>query len=422
MKTFLFFYTCFFFAKPLIASTSYDLESYEVKLTPFFDKKELEVDLKITFQVTESNNKFIFPIEEVTIKSVDIESQKFNWIIKSKKMILSLKNQIKKGERLTVNILYTGKPKGIVFSNSVVFADYDSCKWLLCNDDSGDKFYADFYIKAPVGWKVIANGKEIEFKNGFYRWGAERSFPGYLFGFVIGKLEKEERQNLSKSFFIFGNNLSQNQLNKIFQKTFSATKFFKDKSGIDLPTNTYTQVILPGYIAQEKSTFSLLGLKYLDPMFSDPTEDWLIVHELAHQWWGNSIICANWDHFWLNEGLTTFMVASYKKHQWGESQYEREISLAKRRYQIAIDNNFDVPLTYSGTYPSLKIKRAIVYSKGFLFLEALKQYMGDVDFWAGIKEYSNEYKDKTVTSKNFQIKMQKMSDKKLEGIFNDWVY
>ena len=84
-------------------------------------------------------------------------------------------------------------------------------------------------------------------------------------------------------------------------------------------------------------------------MFQSPAEDWLIVHELAHQWWGNSIICKDWSHFWLNEGITSFMVAAYKEKRWGRSYYEHELKLARNRYQFAVDNNFDVPLSILGS-------------------------------------------------------------------------
>jgi aminopeptidase N len=49
----------------------------------------------------------------------------------------------------------------------------------------------------------------------------------------------------------------------------------------------------------------------------DPQSDWVIVHELAHQWWGNSVTSASWKDFWLNEGITTFMTAAWKEHRFG---------------------------------------------------------------------------------------------------------
>ncbi|HZG47318.1 MAG TPA: M1 family aminopeptidase, partial [Allosphingosinicella sp.] len=62
--------------------------------------------------------------------------------------------------------------------------------------------------------------------------------------------------------------------------------------------------------AQEAATYSLIGRGELERSAADPSSDWVIVHELAHQWWGNLVTAQTWQHFWLNEGITTFMTAA----------------------------------------------------------------------------------------------------------------
>lgn len=116
------------------------------------------------------------------------------------------------------------------------------------------------------------------------------------------------------------------------------------------------------------------------------------------------------------------MTAAYKQVQWGQATYDREMDLAKKRYQRAVDEKFDVPLTFSGTYPSLGIKRAIVYSKGALFLDALRKDVGEKAFWNGLKEYTIQNQLKSVESKDFQKALEKSAGKSLSKIFERWVY
>src|SRR6185436_12191835 len=110
------------------------------------------------------------------------------------------------------------------------------------------------------------------------------------------------------------------------------------------------------------------GTEEVAPILKDPHEDWAIAHELAHQWWGNSLTCADWSELWLNEGLTVFMVAAYKEARWGRADYERELALANKRWAAAKAQSFDVPLSWKGAYPSLKLKRAMAYAKSVVFL------------------------------------------------------
>src|SRR5262249_1087953 len=142
------------------------------------------------------------------------------------------------------------------------------------------------------------------------------------------------------------------------------------------------------------------------PILDDPHEDWVIAHELAHQWWGNAITCADWRELWLNEGLTVFMVAAYKEMRWGKPMYERELQLANKRWSTAKEQGFDVPLSWTGNYPSLKLKRAMAYAKAVVFLDVLRHDLGDDAFWRGIQAYTRDNWNGTVTARDFQSAME----------------
>ncbi|MBW3560537.1 MAG: hypothetical protein KY449_12390 [Proteobacteria bacterium] len=106
-----------------------------------------------------------------------------------------------------------------------------------------------------------------------------------------------------------------------------------------------------------------------------------MAHELAHQWWGNLVTCESWSEFWLNEGVTTYMVAAWKEHRWGRAAYDREMEIARRGRERAAAAGFDKPLSWPGDYPSLRVRRAVQYGKGALFMGALRGQLGDAVFW-----------------------------------------
>jgi aminopeptidase N len=143
---------------------------------------------------------------------------------------------------------------------------------------------------------------------------------------------------------------------------------------------------------------------------------------MAHQFWGNLITCADWPHFWLNEGLTVFMVAAYKEQRWGRPAYDRELELLRARYQLAVDAKFDVPLTFAGDYPSLQVKRQIVYSKGALFLARLRQVMGERGFWAALAKYTRRFSGRAVVTQDFQQIFAAETHEDLGRLFDAWAY
>ena len=185
-------------------------------------------------------------------------------------------------------------------------------------------------------------------------WRERRPYPSYLFGFALGPFTRTAQQHRPTRLETYAVALDAAARERMFADTGPMLDFFASKAGLPLPHDHYRQVVVDGDEAQEATSFSLLGRTHLDPLLDTPQEDWVIAHELAHQFWGNLVTCADWPHFWLNEGLTVFMVAAWKERRWGRPAYERELELARKRHAVAVAAGFDVPLTFSGRYPSLR--------------------------------------------------------------------
>src|SRR6202035_5746321 len=125
---------------------------------------------------------------------------------------------------------------------------------------------------------------------------------------------------------------------------------------------------------------SIIGKDYLDPKI-----DWVIVHELSHQWWGNLITCATWKDFWLNEAITSFMVAAWREKRYGRAVYDADLNANRKGLAGLREKGMrDYPLAYGGVYPSVRQRRAIQYSKGALFMDHLRSVLGEDAFWAGL--------------------------------------
>jgi aminopeptidase N len=199
-------------------------------------------------------------------------------------------------------------------------------------------------------------------------------------------------------------------------------RFFEQKAGMPYPDAAYTQVLAPGKVAQEMSGFTVIRDSYGEEVLADEKALWLLAHELAHQWWGNQVTCRDWNHFWLNEGMATFMTAAYKEHQFGQKEYLKDVEAFKASYLKVKQAGKDRSLVFPDWDSPSAEDRTLVYLKGAYVLHLLRKELSEKEFWQGIQLYTRTYWGKSVTTADFQAIMEKVSRRNLSAFFEQWVY
>jgi aminopeptidase N len=340
-------------------------------------------------------------------------------------ILVSLPHTLARGQKATLRLRMTGTPaRGLNLSAGGLYTSYFACDWMVCLQDApGDK--ADFALDliVPAGWTVAAVGRALPTQalpDGLerHRWRSTRPYSAYLYAFAAGPFPIRSDGDLT---YIDATGTSAD-LPQAFALTPAIAAFLSDKAGMTLPDHRYIQVLVPGDEAQESASFSLIGQSPLDRDRVDPASAWVVAHEMAHQWWGNLVTCATWQDLWLDEGVTTFMVAAWQQHENGDAAYQAALDVARGRVERARAAGFDKPLAWGGTYPSLGIRRAIQYSKAALFLAQLREDIGDDAFWKGLRTFTRQHAGGTVTSRDFQSAMEAASGRDLTPLFKTWVY
>jgi hypothetical protein len=150
--------------------------------------------------------------------------------------------------------------------------------------------------------------------------------------------------------------------------------------------------------------------------FGDPAgNDFVVVHELAHQWYGDSLAVDTWQHIWLNEGFAT-----YAEWLWSEEQgFESTAEIFDAWVGIPEDDFFwELPIGDPGPDSMFAFE---VYVRGALTLEALRQAVGDHDFFAILEGWATTQAGGTVTTREFIDLAESISKEELDPLFEDWL-
>jgi aminopeptidase N len=325
----------------------------------------------------------------------------------------------------TLRVAYHGTPaRGLTFAGDSVYTTYWACDWMFCAQDRpGDKATLRLSLSLPRGMTSIGSGRFRRASLGpreRHVWTEARPYSAYVFGFAAGLLATATARAGPTRLLHLSAVSEPAELEAVFADTAGALAFFEERAGVAFPHATYAQLLVAGDEAQEGAAFSVLGAETMAPVL-DGEPDWAVPHELAHPWWGNLVTCASWTDLWLNEGVTVFMAAAWKERRWGRAAYDQELARARERVAVAAAAGFDVALDFAGPYPSLRVRRAIQYSKGALFLDHLRRELGETAFWTALRDYTRAHAGGTVTTADFRRAFERSTGRDLTSAFAGWV-
>ncbi len=408
----------------------FDVDRYQVALTPDYAAHAISGRTRIDLRVTSDGlGEIAFTPNRLALSEARLNGRPVRTAQRTDGLVFLPDTPLRRGQRVRLEVGYAGSAvRGLTFGAQSAYSNWFSCDWMICLiDRPGDKAAIELALTVPSGQTTLGPGALVSRRRGpngteTHVWRSNRPYSSFLYSFAAGPFASWESQAGGVTLRVLSETAPPERLGRLFAPTADMLRFFANRAGVPFPHHFYAQLHVAGSAAQESVSFSLIGEEEVAPILETPQEDWVIAHELAHQYWGNLITCADWTQFWLNEGLTTFMVAAWKEQRWGRAAYDREMEIARRRYARAVEAGLDVPLTYPGPYPSLGLRRAITYSRGALFLDALRTELGDAAFWQALRSYTRAHAGGVVTSRDFQRAFERSSGRDLSAIFNRWVY
>lgn len=316
--------------------------------------------------------------------------------------------------------------------------DEDARHWFPCQDKPHVKMTSELTVTVPRGFVALSNGELVEERRGRgsrnrYHFRLDRPHPSYLVTLVVGKfavLEGSapstdlERGDIALAYYVEQG--SRADAKRTFADTPRMLALIAELTGVPYPYSRYSQVVVSDFIfggMENTTATTLYEHVLLDRRATlDITSNDLIVHELAHQWFGNYVTCRDWSHAWLNEGFATFFEHLERERREGRDAYDFGLLSDMSSYLAEADGRYRRPIVCRDYEAPIDLFDRHLYEKGGLVLHLLRRDLGDRTFWQGVKLYLERHAYGIVETRDLERALEEASGRSLERFFDQWVY
>ena len=408
---------------PQLGNEGYDVQHYEIDLHFDPETQQLAGSTLIEAIATQSLGQFNLDFHGLEVESVSVEDLAANHERIDSELIITMAEPVLDGDSFSTLVSYSGVPEAIVDPGvpfgqlgwqeweegyfAAVSQPSGAMNWFPGNNHPLDKATYSFRITVPEGLTVVANGtlnqvSDNEDGTTTFVWQMQQPMASYLTLVAIGdfvEMRDDSGPVPLRNYFPKDTGAS---ITSGYGITQQMMVWLIDTVG-PYPFEEYGVVALPGFpTALETQSLSVFG--------SGAPDQALIMHELAHQWFGNSVSPASWQDIWLNEGFATYFIALFLEQSFGPQGIQMFLS--------------QVPpsLMAPGKVDTAQLLDPAVYFRGALTLHALRQDMGDDVFFDILKTYYARYAHSTVTTDDFIAVAEDVSGAELDEFFDAWLY
>ena len=373
----------------------------------------------------------------MTVNEIKSSGSHLNFIHEQNELWIKMNKILKKNDRIKLIIFYEGIPfEGLQigenkYGDRTFFSDNWPNKgrhWLATVDHPYDKATCEFIVTAPNHYQVISNGLKIEETNldGNQKkthW--KQSIPIATWLYVLGVAEfavqyVDEFDGKSIQTWVFKQDRDAGFYD-FAEPTKKALEFYSNNIGpysYEKLANIQSNSVSGGMEAASAILYSANSVK------GDRNTRWrnVVIHEIAHQWFGNSVTEYDWDDIWLSEGFATYFTLLFIEHQYGYDEFMKGLKLSKDKVDSFHKKNPNYTIIHDNLKNMNDVTSSQTYQKGSWVLHMLRGILGDEFFWQGIKNYYSKFKDLNATTEQFRIVMEEVSDVDLSVFFKQWLY
>ncbi|OKH21883.1 aminopeptidase [Hydrococcus rivularis NIES-593] len=309
--------------------------------------------------------------------------------------------------------------------------DEDSRFWFPCFDYPGQLATSEIRVRVPKQFLAISNGGLVGVEevgeDKIYHWSQKQVHPTYLMTLAVGDFAQIEDKwhGIPVTYYVEKGREADGL--RSMGKTPRAIEFFSQKFGYPYPYPKYAQVCVDDFIfggMENTSTTLLTDRCLLDERaaIDNRNTESLVVHELAHQWFGDLVVIKHWSHAWIKEGMAT-----YSEVLWTESEYGKDDAayylLGEARNYIDEDSSrYRRPIVTHVYRDAIELYDRHLYEKGACVYHMIRTILGDELFEKAIHTFVRDNAHKTVETVDLLRAIEKATGYNLMFLFDQYVF
>jgi aminopeptidase N len=424
---------------PALGNAGYDALHYTLALNWDAETNQLSGTVTLKARATQDLSAFNLDFLGFQIEKIVVDDQPAAYKRNERELSITPPKSLPAGKSFSVSVTYNGVPGEDVPGYYDIFARgwtrHDNgvyvasepdgaAYWYPVNDHPLDKATYTYEITVPDPYVVAANGQlktvTDNGKTSTYVWETRDALASYLATVNIGNfiVQRSVSSNGVPIRNYFPADIADQSM-RAFARTPDMVAYFSDIFG-PYPFEAYGAVVADTELsfALETQTLSLFG-RSLSVRSNTPPEI-VIAHELAHQWFGNSVSLKQWKDIWLNEGFATYASELWREHVRGRAALDRQM----RNYYLVLAGSSLIAGDWSppGNPPKGRLFNGGVYIRGAWTLHALRLRVGDEQFFRIVRTYYDRFKYSNAGTDDFIGVAEEVSGEKLKTFFDGWLY
>ncbi len=417
---------------PRFGNGGYDVQHYDLAIRYGPGTNHLRGVATIAAQTTQTLSCFSLDLVGLTVHAITVNGGPATWSRTRHELMITPAVPLASGADLSVVVTYDGFPKGFVIpslgavsgfirtADGVIVAGEPQAAtaWFPVNDHPSDRASYTFRITVPTGFQVVANGvrESMETRGDWttHVWQARDPMASYLATFDVGEWAMRFRTTSSGLPVIDA--IDPDVLPRVrasVRREPEILDFLESRFG-PYPFESV------GGIFPDTGRLGFALETQTRPVYSRyffPNGASVIVHELAHQWFGDLVAVDRWQHIWLNEGFATYAEWLWSGHE-GSGTPRRTFEAIWR----AIPGDSSFWRVVIGDPGVDHLFDGAVYVRGAMTLQALRNRVGDDAFWSTLHLWTEEHAFGTGTTDGFIALAEQVSGQDLSDLFDVWLF